>query len=180
MSDKRRAEILAKRAKLEEMRKAKAQRQAEAERRTSLVRSRIPRLLRAGSLISIFKGRTPPPKLDERDLEGYITKIIGPSRGVDTGELSPSIPGTPSLSSVPIPSGRGSRQSNEGSDRQDSSFGRYTNSGTDHAVDRCVLLFTLALSLSNRCYSSTIIPRLTVDLIDIEQELFELPQKVRL
>ena len=38
MSDKRRAEILAKRAKLEEMRKAKAQRQAEAERRTSLVR----------------------------------------------------------------------------------------------------------------------------------------------
>jgi len=39
MSDKRRAEILAKRAKLEEMRKAKAQRQAEAERRTSLVRS---------------------------------------------------------------------------------------------------------------------------------------------
>ena len=39
MSDKRRAEILAKRAKLEEMRKAKAQRQAEAERRTSLVGS---------------------------------------------------------------------------------------------------------------------------------------------
>jgi len=39
MSDKRRAEILAKRAKLEEMRKAKAQRQAEADRRTSLVRS---------------------------------------------------------------------------------------------------------------------------------------------
>jgi hypothetical protein len=38
MSDKRRAEILAKRAKLEEMRKAKAQRQAEADRRTSLVR----------------------------------------------------------------------------------------------------------------------------------------------
>ena len=39
MSDKRRAEILAKRAKLEEMRKAKAQRQADADRRTSLVRS---------------------------------------------------------------------------------------------------------------------------------------------
>ena len=42
MSDKRRAEILAKRAKLEEMRKAKAQRQAEAERRTSLVRTATP------------------------------------------------------------------------------------------------------------------------------------------
>lgn len=45
MSDKRRAEILAKRAKLEEMRKAKAQRQAEAERRTSLVRSAVPRVV---------------------------------------------------------------------------------------------------------------------------------------
>ena len=99
---------------------------------------------RVGSLISIFKGRTPPPKPDERDLDEYLTKIIGPPR-VDTGELSPSIPGTPSFSSIPIPpgtsySGRASRQSNEGSDRQDSSFGRYTNSGTDHAVDRCVPL----------------------------------------
>ena len=144
MSDKRRAEILAKRAKLEEMRKAKAQRQAEAERRTSLVCSHFVSL-RTGSLISAFKGRTPPPKPDERDLDDYITRIIGPSRGVDTGELSPSIPGTPSLSNVPIPhgsshSGRASRQSNDGSDRQDSSFGRYTNSGTDHAVDRCVRL----------------------------------------
>jgi hypothetical protein len=45
MSDKRRAEILAKRAKLEEMRKAKAQRQAEAERRTSLVRPAVPRVV---------------------------------------------------------------------------------------------------------------------------------------
>ena len=62
MSDKRRAEILAKRAKLEEMRKAKAQRQAEAERRTSLVRRRIPRLLRAGSLISIFQGKNSTTK----------------------------------------------------------------------------------------------------------------------
>lgn len=38
-----------------------------------------------------------------------------------------------------------------------------------------------SLSLSfNLCDSSTIIPRVTVDLIDIEQELFELPQKVHL
>ena len=44
MSDKRRAEILAKRAKLDEMRKAKAQRQADADRRTSLVRSATLRL----------------------------------------------------------------------------------------------------------------------------------------
>jgi len=101
--------------------------------------------LRVEPLISIFKGRTPPPKPDEKDIDDYITKIIGPSRGVDTGEQSPSIPGTPSLSGIPIlpgtsHSGRASRQSNEGSDRQDSSFGRYTNSGTDHAVDRCVRL----------------------------------------
>ena len=100
--------------------------------------------LRLRSLISLFKGRTPPPKTDDRDLEGYITKIIGPPRGFDTGELSPSLPGTPSHSNIPLvpgtPSGRGSRQSNEGSDRipLDSSFGRYTSSGTDHAVDRCV------------------------------------------
>lgn len=144
MSDKRRAEILAKRAKLEEMRKAKAARQAEADRRTSL-------------------GRTPPPKADDKDFDEYISKIIGPPR-VDTGELTPSIPGTPSLSNIPIAPGTSpSRGSNEGSDRipLDSGFGRYTNSGTDHAVDH------------------TIIPRVTIDLIDIEQELFELPQKER-
>lgn len=54
MSDKRRAEILAKRAKLEEMRKAKAQRQAEADRRTSLVCSPTLRLTlgRTSDLIS--------------------------------------------------------------------------------------------------------------------------------
>ena len=59
-------------------------------------------------------------------------------------ELTPSIPGTPSFSSIPIPgtplSGRASRQSNEGSDKfpLDSSFGRYTSPGTDHAGDQYV------------------------------------------
>lgn len=100
---------------------------------------------RVGSLISLFKGRTPPPKADDKDFDDYITKIIGPSRGVDTGELTPSIPGTPSLSSIPITtgtslSGRVSRQSNEGSDRIPLDFGRYTSSGTDHAVEQCVQL----------------------------------------
>ena len=145
MSDKRRAEILAKRAKLEEMRKAKAQRQAEAERRTSLVRSAVPRVVARFVSDLTFKGRTPPPKTDDKDFDDYITKIIGHPRGVDTGELTPSIPGTPSLSNVPIApgtslSGRASRGSNEGSDRLplDSSFGRYASSGTDHIVDQSV------------------------------------------
>jgi len=44
------------------------------------------------------------------------------------------------------------------------------------AFDCCYL----PLSSSNQLSSRTIIPRVTVDLIDIEQELFELPQKVRL
>jgi len=62
MSDKRRAEILAKRAKLEEMRKAKAQRQAEAERRTSLVRSPDFRLT-AGWITDLdFQGKNPATK----------------------------------------------------------------------------------------------------------------------
>lgn len=62
MSDKRRAEILAKRAKLEEMRKAKAQRQAEAERRTSLVRP--PPLRPAGGQIAnlSFQGKNTTTK----------------------------------------------------------------------------------------------------------------------
>lgn len=144
MSDKRRAEILAKRAKLEEMRKAKAARQAEAERRTSLVSHPILHLSWVVSLTSLLKGRTPPPKADDKEFDEYLSKIIGPPR-VDTGELTPSIPGTPSLSSIAIPpgtshSGRASRGSNEGSDRLplDSSFGRYTSSGTDHAVDQYV------------------------------------------
>ena len=104
-------------------------------------------------LISHFKGRTPPPKTDDREFDEYLSKIIGPPRGVDTGELTPSIPGTPSLSNIPMPpgtshSGRGSRQSNEGSDRMplDSSFGRYTNSGTDHTVDQCVQPLPLSAS----------------------------------
>ena len=62
MSDKRRAEILAKRAKLEEMRKAKAQRQAEAERRTSLVRSPVLRLA-AGWITDLdFQGKNSTTK----------------------------------------------------------------------------------------------------------------------
>lgn len=62
MSDKRRAEILAKRAKLEEMRKAKAQRQAEAERRTSLVRLATLRLTPSWISNLAFQGKNAAPK----------------------------------------------------------------------------------------------------------------------
>ena len=62
MSDKRRAEILAKRAKLEEMRKAKAQRQAEAERRTSLVRSPVLRLTAGWTTDLDFQGKNSATK----------------------------------------------------------------------------------------------------------------------
>jgi len=62
MSDKRRAEILAKRAKLEEMRKAKAQRQAEAERRTSLVRPTVLPLTAGSTTDFDFQGKNSATK----------------------------------------------------------------------------------------------------------------------
>ncbi|KAF8223518.1 WD40 repeat-like protein [Tricholoma matsutake] len=157
MSDKRRAEIEAKRAKLADLRKARADRQkAETERRAAEP-----------------AGPTPVRK----DLDELVNALVGsPSRGgSESGDLTPSspIPGTPSLGpSVALPghsarsipgSGRASRQSDFSSDRISlgTTLAQSSNAATDHVIER------------------TITPRLYIDLIDVEQELFELPQKER-
>ncbi|KAI0924765.1 hypothetical protein AcW1_006784 [Taiwanofungus camphoratus] len=153
MSDKRRAEIEAKRVKLAELRKARADRQkAEAERRQS---------------------DSGGPSTVRRDVDDLVSSLVGPSRGVDSAIESPvsSVPGTPALgqtSSLPGPSalslsGRLSRQSDAASDRISlgTTFVQSVNGTTDHVVDRVMT------------------PRIVPDLIDVEQELFEFPQKER-
>ncbi|KZT09925.1 WD40 repeat-like protein [Laetiporus sulphureus 93-53] len=160
MSEKRRAEIEAKRAKLAELRKARAERQkAEAERRAT---------------------ESAGPSVVRRDVDDLVTSLIGTNIGRgDTSLESPisSIPGTPlgdrPRSSIPIPSsasgtgfspsGRASRQSDVGSDRLNmgTTFVQSANGGTDHVVDRVMT------------------PRIVPDMIDVEQELFDFPQKER-
>ncbi|KDQ61593.1 hypothetical protein JAAARDRAFT_171900 [Jaapia argillacea MUCL 33604] len=152
MADRRRAEIEAKRAKLAELRKARQERQkADTERRSTEV----------------------APYTARRDVDELVESILGSSRrGMDSGGLTPSssVPGTPTLGqtiSLPGPSsllsslsGRLSRQSDAGSEQ--ASLGTtLVQSGTDNVVER------------------TMTPRLLPDLIDIEQELYELPQKER-
>ncbi|KAH7911054.1 WD40-repeat-containing domain protein [Hygrophoropsis aurantiaca] len=156
MSDKRRAEIEAKRAKLAELRKARADRQrAETERRQS-------------------ENAGPSPAA-RRDVDDLVMALVGGSRnGVDSaGDITPSssMPGTPPrpTSSTPFTqnllsvSGRVSRQSDTGSDRVSlgTTMVASANSATDHVIER------------------TMTPRFMPDLIDVEQELFELPQRER-
>ncbi|GLB41702.1 putative dynein intermediate chain [Lyophyllum shimeji] len=152
MSDKRRAEIEAKRAKLAELRKARADRlKADSERRTSEI---------AG----------PPPA--RKDLDDLVNSLVGSSSrsGRESGERSPSsVPGTPSIRDnvgLPAPStlsmsgsGRASRQSDFAASV--SATPAMPSSSTDHLVEQ------------------TLTPRLYADLIDVEQELFELPRKER-
>ncbi|KIJ62044.1 hypothetical protein HYDPIDRAFT_30860 [Hydnomerulius pinastri MD-312] len=151
MSDKRRAEIEAKRAKLAELRKARADRQRlDNERR--------------------------PSTAARRDVDDLVHALVGGSRGgFDSGgDITPSssLPGTPPRqntllysSSTLSPSGRVSRQSDVGSASERISLGTTmvgsANAATDHVVER------------------TLIPRFVPDLIDVEQELFELPQRER-
>ncbi|GJE91137.1 WD40 repeat domain-containing protein [Phanerochaete sordida] len=134
MSDRRRAEIEAKRAKLAELKKAKELRkQQELERRAQ------------GSPSSSIA-------VAQRDVDDLVSVLIGPSRRTADLVDSPS-------SSIP---GRASRQSDVASDRL--SYGTTvvtSNGGTDHVMDR------------------EMTPRMIPDLIDMEQELFELPQKER-
>ncbi|PCH44377.1 dynein intermediate chain [Wolfiporia cocos MD-104 SS10] len=161
MAEKRRAELEEKRRKLQDLRdkrKAIADRQKlEAERRRSET---------AG-----------PSNAARRDVDDLVSSLIGTGigRGGDNGADSPvsSTPGTPApgqtrSGSVPgpsnlSPSGRLSRQSDVASDRvsQGTTFVHSTNGGTDHVVDRVMT------------------PRIIPDLIDVEEELFELPQKER-
>ncbi|KAI0334523.1 dynein intermediate chain [Cubamyces sp. BRFM 1775] len=153
MSEKRRAEIEAKRAKLAELRKARADRQkADAERRAS---------------------EGAGPSVARRDVDDLVSALIGPGSRVDSAVDSPvsSVPGTPALGQISLPgpsalslSGRLSRQSDVTSDTRLSmgtTLIHSQNGATENVIER------------------EMTPRIVPDLIDIEQELFELPQKER-
>ncbi|XP_006462059.1 hypothetical protein AGABI2DRAFT_206221 [Agaricus bisporus var. bisporus H97] len=156
MSDKRRAEIEAKKAKLNELRKARAERQkAEAEKRQEIV-------------------GPSPRKEDVLELVDILTRSTNKRGGPDSvGDFTPSssIPGTPALGHSALLSGSAglgvppprttSRQSDLTSDRGINAVQLTASSGTDHVVEREVY------------------PRSMMDLVDVEQELFELPQKER-
>ncbi|KZT27753.1 dynein intermediate chain [Neolentinus lepideus HHB14362 ss-1] len=153
MSDKRRAEIEAKRQKLNELRKARAERQrADTERRMSEASG-------AG------------PSTARRDVDDLVNSLLGSRRGVDSaGELTPSssVPGTPSL-------GQGSSFSG-----QSALSGRLSRqSQSDFGSEALSLGTTLAHSATDNVMERTMTPRFVPDLIDVEQELFELPQKER-
>ncbi|KAI0644189.1 dynein intermediate chain [Trametes meyenii] len=153
MSEKRRQEIEAKRAKLAELRKARADRQkAEADRRTS---------------------DSGGPSIARRDVDDLVSSLIGTNSRGDSAVDSPvsSVPGTPALGQINLPgpsalsiSGRLSRQSDITSDTRLSlgtTLIQSQNGATESLIER------------------EMTPRVVPDLIDIEQELFELPQKER-
>jgi hypothetical protein len=102
-------------------------------------------------------------------------------------DLTPasSVPGTPSFGHSDLPgltslraSGRVSRISSAGSDR--AGFGpTLVQSATDTIVDRCVRVRVEACMMYlEPLHRSPMTPRFIPDLIDIQQELFELPQRV--
>ncbi|GAW05764.1 dynein intermediate chain [Lentinula edodes] len=148
----RRQQIEAKRAKLAELRKARADRQISDSNRRSAETS-------AGS----FTPRN-------NDVDDLLSSILRESRGpgarngeFDSGELTPSssMPGTPLMGTSLLPSslsGRASRNSDFASSIG-TTLAPSTNSATDNVIDR------------------EMVPRFLPDLIDVEQELFELPTK---
>ncbi|KAJ4482179.1 WD40-repeat-containing domain protein [Lentinula aciculospora] len=150
----RRQQIEAKRAKLAELRKARADRQKSDSDRKSSETS-------AGSFT---------PRIN--DVDDLLSSILRESRGpggslgngnFDSGELTPSssMPGTPSMGTSLLPSslsGRVSRNSDFASSIV-TTLAPSTNSATDNVIDR------------------EMVPRFLPDLIDVEQELFELPTK---
>jgi dynein intermediate chain len=147
MSDRRRAQIEEKRAKLAELRNARAARQRESERKIS---------------------ETPAsPQPGKLDVDEYVNRILGttPTSGMDSGNQTPSMPSTPAgrVRTLPVQqpasSGRESRQSDFNSDR--GLFTKSTDSATDENMEK------------------TLAPRYIPDLIDVEQELFELPPRER-
>ncbi|KAL0580588.1 hypothetical protein V5O48_001413 [Marasmius crinis-equi] len=104
-------------------------------------------------------GPSTPKK--SHDIDNFVQSILGEPRG---GDITPSssVPGTPSLGHHGLPnisslsSGRASRQS-----------------------DRMSLGTTLASSATDNVLDREMVPRFLPDLIDVEQELFELPRKER-
>ncbi|KAH9176034.1 WD40 repeat-like protein [Lactarius sanguifluus] len=150
MSAKLRDEIEAKRAKLQELRQARLARQRQdSERRAA----------------------TPVRSPTQTDVNALLSSILGPDDMLSprSPDLTPasSVPGTPSLGHPDLPgpaslrvSGRVSRISSAGSDR--ANFGAtLVQSATENVIDRPMT------------------PRFTPDLIDVQQELFELPQRER-
>ncbi|KAK1215473.1 hypothetical protein PQX77_021907 [Marasmius sp. AFHP31] len=108
-------------------------------------------------------GPSTPKK--SHDIDDFVKSILREPRGTDSGgDITPSssVPGTPSIGQHGLPnisslsSGRVSRQS-----------------------DRMSLGTTLASSATDNVIEREIVPRFLPDLIDVEQELFELPRKER-
>lgn len=161
MSDKRRAEIEAKRLKLAELRKARADRQKnDLERRATEVRT-LPISFPQNTLRSHFISCTPKasagaPIAARRDVDSLINQLVGPEGGIlspsprrlRTPDLTSPIsssPGTPSVgyggygagpSGLGLGSGRVSRGSDFGSDGRVSLGTTLAHSGTDNVVDR--------------------------------------------
>ena len=151
MSDKRRAEIEAKRAKLAELRRVRADRQkAESERRVSEV-STPPKSVyfhwNIDSLVFLLQ-QSAAPSTVRREVDDILSTFgVSTSRGgIDSGDLTPSssIPGSPSLgyTTTGLPgqthltlSGRVSRQSDVQSDRVTPVVQSATAS-TDHVIER--------------------------------------------
>ncbi|KAF9258885.1 WD40 repeat-like protein [Marasmius fiardii PR-910] len=108
------------------------------------------------------KSPTPPTPKRSNDIDDFLKSILREPKGVDSGgDLTPSssVPGTPAMGHHSLPnlsSGRVSRQS-----------------------DRMSLGTTLASSATDNVIDRELAPRFLPDLIDVEQELFELPRKER-
>ncbi len=117
--------------------------------------------------------------------------LIGSNSRVDSAADTPisSTPGTPALGqSIPLPgpssilSGRLSRQSDATSDRYSlgTTLIQSQNGATENVIERFVFTASSECKGAHACHRcSEMTPRIVPDLIDIEQELFELPQKVR-
>ncbi|KAF5355315.1 hypothetical protein D9758_006013 [Tetrapyrgos nigripes] len=126
-------------------------------------------------LAELRRGPSTPRRSGPAEVDDFVNSILrdsrGPSAGFDSGDLTPSssLPGTPLLGHATLPhslsigngSGRASRQSDIGSGISGTTFAGTSNAATDSVIYR------------------EMEPRFLPDLIDIEQELFELPKKER-
>ncbi|CAK5267528.1 unnamed protein product [Mycena citricolor] len=134
-SEQRRAQIEAKKAKLEAMRAARQQR----------TQSRVS-----------SASETPPAvasrELDKANMNLLLEEILGPASGSGT----PARTGSPSIPAF-ASSGRDSQTSSFQPEHSSPRASHAVSSGTDHVIER------------------EIMPR----IIDIQQDLFELPQKIR-
>lgn len=141
--------------------------------------------------------QTAGPSTARRDVDDLVTSLLGTNigRSADSANDSPasSMPGTPALGQTSSPaiagpsalslslSGRMSRQSDGASDRVSlgTTFVQSANGGTDNVIERYVSPRTVcARGVSYGQRPRVMTPRMVPDLIDVEQELFELPQKV--